>query len=980
MLRAIKEELRGAKSFTFSVAFVVPGAIAQLKQSILDAGASGTIITSNYLGFNPPAAFKELLNLAQVAGLSVRIYNKPKAGFHAKGYLFEHADYQTAIIGSSNLTPSALLLNKEWNLKFSALPGGDIVDQIDRAVQDQLAHSEPLTAQWIERYEASYVRPTRASAASPDIGLFARNLAVLPEPEEATDNFSFEYTGESDNTPEASTGEPIEAPVGVVEYYLPSNKPHLVRVLPNAMQTEALEEIEKIRAAGETRAVVISATGTGKTILAALDARNFRPERILFIVHREQILDKAISEFARVLEISPGDFGKLTGRSKELEKKHVFATIQTLSSEEVLATIDPSEFDYVFIDEVHKAGASSYKRVIAHLEPQFLLGLTATPERTDGVNIFELFDFNVPYEIRLQKALEEEMLAPFHYYGITDYVDHSGKVVDEFSELSKLVSGDRVEHLLGALEKYGQAGTSVKGLMFCSRKEECYELSRELNKRTLFGKQLRTVALTGNDSIEVRERTVKQLESDQLDYVLTVDIFNEGIDIPSVNQVVMLRQTASSIIFTQQLGRGLRKFPGKDYLVVIDFIGNYANNYLVPIALFGDSSLNKDSIRKKMIDAEEAGHIAGISSVSFDQISRERVFNAIAAAKLDSTAALKKQIQDLQFRLNRLPRLYDFARFDAVDPVIIATARITYWNLLVKTKLVDQAPTSHEQALLSLLSIEFLNGKRPQELLLIESLLQEQVLARQDIPKLFESKGLEASEQMVESVERMLNFQFYTQAEKAKYGNVGIIEGQDGQCRLAPHFLDLYQSSEIFRDHVDDIIQTGLFLSRHRYSFDDSLILGEKYSRKDACRLLNWTSNQQATVYGYKYDVATNTCPMFITYHKGDEISSSVLYDEGFVGPGTIRWASKANRTVASAEIKQLLKDDYDLHVFVKKDDNEGTDFYYLGKGRAHSPEETKQRNKEGKSVPVVEMIVDLENPVEPALYAYFVAELSIAK
>lgn len=978
MLRAIKEELRSAKQFTFSVAFIVPDAVARLKQAILDSGASGTIITSDYLGFNQPAAFKELLNLSRIAPVSVRIFNKPRAGFHSKGYLFEHDDYHTAIIGSSNLTPSALILNKEWNLKFSALPGGDIVEQIYRAVKDQLTYSFPLAEGWIDEYEKNYVRPERATVVSPSHRGDPKDTLDTDLDPQSTDQL-FERLEETFTGVLTSESE-FNATDSIGRHALPEGSPRPVRILPNAMQVEALEEIEKVRAAGETKAVVISATGTGKTILAALDVRAFAPERMLFVVHREQILDRAMSEFARVLEEPRNVFGKLTGNSRDFEKKYVFATIQSLSRASALESFDPKAFDYILVDEVHKAQADSYVRVLDYFKPQFLLGLTATPERTDGKNIYELFDFNVPYEIRLQKALEQDMLAPFHYYGVTDYVDSTGVVVDEFSDLTNLVSTERVDHLLRAIETYGQVGVPIRGLVFCSRKEECRELSHELNQRSLIGRPLRTVALTGDDSVENRERAVEQLEAGQIDYILTVDIFNEGIDIPSINQVVMLRQTASSIIFTQQLGRGLRKSHGKEYLVVIDFIGNYTNNYLVPIALFGDSSLNKDSIRKKMIEAEESGHVAGISSVSFDRISRERVFRSIASAKLDSLASLKKQIQDLQYRLNRVPKLHDFARFDTVDPVVIAGAKNNYWSLLLKTKFVTEGPTEIEKAYLSLLTIEFLNGKRPQELLLIQSLLANGALSGPEIPEFFSRKGLNATPSMISAVERMLTYEFYTQAEKERYGSEGILQRINEQYVLSPSFLSLYRSSSSFKDHVDDVIETGLFLSRHRYSFADSLVAGERYSRKDACRLLNWTSNQQSTVYGYKYDSATNTCPMFITYHKGDDISSSVLYDEGFVGPGTIRWASKANRTLASREIQQLLRPDYDLHVFVKKDDNEGTDFYYLGKGRPHSPKETLQKNKDGQSIPVVEMIVDLEKPVDPALYDYFVTDLSISK
>ena len=327
--------------------------------------------------------------------------------------------------------------------------------------------------------------------------------------------------------------------------------------------------------------MVISATGTGKTILAALAVRQAAPKRFLFIVHREQILDKAIAEFQRVLNFSDAECGKIAGRNKDFDPKYVFATIQSLSRPETLNQLDPHAFDFIVIDEVHRAGAMGYQNIIKHFNPQKLLGLTATPERTDGFNIFELFDHNVPFEIRLQEALESKMLAPFNYYGVTDYTDDRGQSTTNTSDLSKLVEPERIRHLLKMIRQYGHKG-EVRGLMFCSSKREAHEMSNLLNQESVNGRILRTKALTGDSSMDEREQTVGLLEAGDIDYILTVDIFNEGIDIPSVNQVVMLRNTQSSIIFTQQLGRGLRKHAGKDHLRVIDFIGNYSNNGSAP--------------------------------------------------------------------------------------------------------------------------------------------------------------------------------------------------------------------------------------------------------------------------------------------------------------------------------------------------------------------------------------------------------------
>ena len=391
------------------------------------------------------------------------------------------------------------------------------------------------------------------------------------------------------------------------------------------MQEAALEEIQAVREAGRDKGLIISATGTGKTYLSAFDVRRFKPNRMLFIVHREQILKKAKSDFQRILGGIEEEFGILSGTNKQTNAKYLFATIQTISKEETLYQFDREAFDYILIDEVHKAGAASYHRVIDYFQPQFLMGMTATPERTDDFNIYELFDYNIAYEIRLQEALEEDMLCPFHYFGVTD-LEYNGEIIDDATILSKLVTEERVNHMLEKIQYYGFSGDTVKGLIFCSRKDEAQKLSIALNE-----KGFRTVALTGDDSQEEREHRVNQLENGVLDYILTVDIFNEGIDIPSINQVVMLRQTQSSIIFIQQLGRGLRKHDSKDFVTIIDFIGNYKNNYLIPIALSGDKSQNKDNVRRRTIDTS---YIKGVSTVNFEEIAKKQIFKSINNSKL----------------------------------------------------------------------------------------------------------------------------------------------------------------------------------------------------------------------------------------------------------------------------------------------------------------------------------------------------------
>ena len=759
VLRTLREELSHCSAFTFSVAFVSPRAIALLKQELVEFEGEGRIVTSDYLSFNSPQAFAELQNLNRL-DIDVRLH--ASRAFHPKGYVFEHADGVTAIVGSSNLTESALVTNHEWNLKVSAATDSDLAAQVATLVQDQVAESVPLTEEWIHNYSSSYHPPPRRSSRRSDSDTIEPD-AVAPASGVGTDLLERETDLESVVDPGADED-------AVTDSIEPATTPKLK---PNAMQREALQAIALARSEGNQRAVIVSATGTGKTMLSALDVREFNPQRMLFVAHREQILDRTIREYQRVLEKPDSDFGKLTGNVKQPDAPYLFATVQTLSQPDVISGFASEDFDYIVIDEAHRAGASSHLRVIDYFEPKFLLGMTATPERTDAFNVFELFHYVVPYEIRLNDALEADMLSPFHYYGIADVAIDGG--IRDATDLRLLTSARRIDHIVAAIETYGQAGSPPRGLIFCSRRDEARELSSELNERELRGKPLRTVALTGEDSVAFRESMVERLENGELDYILTVDVFNEGVDIPSINQVIMLRQTKSSIVFVQQLGRGLRKSEGKEYLVVIDFIGNYTNNYLIPIALFGDESLNKESLRKSLIAAEEKGVIAGLSSVRFDRISQRRILSSIVDTSLDSMPALRSALHAMRNRLGGIPRLYDFLRFESVDPVVLATKRENYPALVASIFRIESGLSLAEHKALCLLSHEVLTSKRMHEFVLLHALLNEGSLSLDRVRELFDSFGLPASTKHVTSAIDTLTLERHAEADQRRYGN-GLAE------------------------------------------------------------------------------------------------------------------------------------------------------------------------------------------------------------
>lgn len=578
VLSTIIDELQKCETFYFSVAFITESGLASLKAQLLDLsnkGVKGKILTSNYLGFNSPKMYGELLKLKNV---EVRLTDI--AGFHAKGYIFEHKDYSSMVIGSSNLTSNALKVNYEHNVLLSTMKNGDLVDSVKNEFELLWQKSTPLTEQWINSYKESFEY---------------RSLEKLAEVEQT-------------------------------QMLLADKVKKSVEIVPNLMQAEALRSLKAIRDKTKDKALIISATGTGKTILCALDVREVNPNKFLFIVHNEGILNRAKEEFKKVLPIkNDSDFGLLTGKHRDVDAKYLFATIQTLSRDDNFKQFDENEFDYIVFDEAHRSAASTYQRVFNYFKPKFMLGMTATPERSDELSIFELFDYNIAYEIRLQAALESDILCPFHYFGVTDYV-HQGIKEDDVTKLRYLTSDERVNYIIQKTDYYGYSGEILQGLIFVSSKKEAYDLADKLSS-----KGIKSVALTGDDSVNYRQIVIEKLKEGKINYIITVDLFNEGIDIPEVNQVVMLRPTESSIIFIQQLGRGLRKSANKEYVTVIDFIGNYKTNYLIPIALSGDQSQNKDNYKKFLTNNDS---INGVSTINFEEVAKKQIYNSLDAVSL----------------------------------------------------------------------------------------------------------------------------------------------------------------------------------------------------------------------------------------------------------------------------------------------------------------------------------------------------------
>ena len=558
------QSMKKAESVDIIVSFLMESGVRMLLKELehtLKRGAKIRILTGNYLGITQPSALY-LIKRKLGDRVDLRFYCEKGRSFHPKSYIFHYTDYSELYIGSSNISRSALTSGIEWNYRFSSQKDPENYKEFFRTFEDLFVnHSIIIDDKELKRYSQNWHRPAVAK-----------------------DLDRYDFTEPETNDTKIK---PLYEPRGA--------------------QIEALCALEDTRAEGAQKALIQAATGIGKTFLAAFDSKKY--EKVLFVAHREEILKQAAVSFQNVRNSK--DYGFFMGAEKCTDKPLIFASVASLGKSEYLNEkyFAPDYFDYVVIDEFHHAVNDQYRKIVEYFKPQFLLGLTATPERMDGKNIYEIFHYQIAHEIRLQQAMEDNLLCPFHYFGISEVISlddktlQAAKLTDE--EFNQLTSDERVRHVIEQSEYYGYSGDRVRGLIFCSRVKECEELSRKFNALGY-----RTIALSGADNEEKRQEAFERLAMDEadateemqpLDYIFSRDILNEGVDIVEVNQVIMLRPTQSPIVFIQQLGRGLRKAPGKEYVVILDFIGNYNNNFMIPVALSGDRSYNADVIRKYVI-------------------------------------------------------------------------------------------------------------------------------------------------------------------------------------------------------------------------------------------------------------------------------------------------------------------------------------------------------------------------------------------
>ncbi|MFC0524704.1 DUF3427 domain-containing protein [Pontibacillus salicampi] len=917
LLKELISSIETCERFYISVAFINFSGLQLLLEALQEANRrdiEGRIITSTYLNFTDPKALERINTFPNIQ-LKVFLTDR-EIGFHTKAYIFEYKDHYKVIIGSSNITQSALKSNIEWNVEILS------------------KHGSNFSMDVIKEYNDLWKRSSYA-----DDHLIHEYSKMLEQIERTTFSRQFIY----------------EKP----EY-----------IVPNSMQNRAIDNLDRLRALGEKKALVIAATGTGKTYMSAFDSKRFNPNKLLFIVHREEILTKAKETYERLNPNTKKTFGLFTGNRKEQHSHYVFATIQTLSR--YFNQFEREEFDYIVIDEAHHATANTYQKVLQYFKPKFMLGMTATPERSDNHSIFELFDNNIGLEVRLHEALEDNIVIPFHYFGITDIdkIDLSDVNIDHIHEITKrLKVNERVDFVIEKMNFYGHDGEKRKCIGFCASNEHAQYMAKEFNKRGY-----KSIHLSGNDSIHSRNNYIMQLEDNdnELEFIFTVDIFNEGVDIPSINTILMLRPTNSPIVFIQQLGRGLRKHIEKDFLTVLDFIGNHNKAYLVAIALNGRRYYDKESL--KVAISTGFANIPGATHIQMDKISQERILAQIDLENFASLKYLKDEYLEFKKLLSgRIPSILDYLKYDgAPDPTKFISYANSYLHFVGKVEKDEVTKTLLANTIFED-TIKSLSGmlplKRVYEFVLLRHLLLHQSIttemAKDEILKVIEDVDYDSILHAMEN----LNQDYFDSGQKKR--NPLLVHFDGNQLTRSETFEHLLQQSE-YRNHIKEVLDYGIF--RYERDFKDTyygiphLKLYEQYKMAEIALLSNYRKTH-SSFRGSGLLRNGNEYFLFIDLHKDKDIKESINYNDMFLSPSYFQWETPNGTSQATPSGQAIIynkQKNVTLHLFIRKykqiEKNKAEPYIYIGKGNTLEYEGNKP----------ITVKLQLENTVPAKLYTEF--------
>ncbi len=882
-LDKIKSNFKKCNSFTLSVSFIKKAGLVLFQREIeeaLERGVKGRIITSTYQNFTDIASLKDFLswqNKYKNFECHIDMNCFGENGYHSKGYLFEYDDSIEIIVGSSNITRFALLKNIEWNI---SLISKDSIDSYKEAMKN-------FEFLWERTYKLNE-------------DIIRQYTFVL---DYAIEKWDMDYIN-----------------------------PMTQNIVPNSMQRKALKELRRYRDTGVKRALIISATGSGKTYLAAFDARNFDAKRVLFVVHRETILKDARRTFMNVFGAEK-TCGLYTGNSKDLDCDFVFASSNMLARH--LSEFDKNEFDYICYDEVHHIVAECGKKILNYFNPEFLLGLTATPERMDNQDIFELFEQNVPFELRLRDAINNDLVVPFHYYGIRDDLINYGE--DDKNKISKNIAESKnVDFIVNEIEKHRLKDEKLKAIAFCTNIAHCTLMANELAMRGYS-----TVALTGENNTGERIKAFNDLqdESNDLEIICAVDILNEGVDIPAINMVLFLRPTESSTIFLQQLGRGLRKYENKEYLTVLDFIGNdYSRSVQIALALgtLGKTTYTEKAYLKGLIESNYK--TLGIPNVEIhiDELSKKEIIKYIDLENFNKKTFLKKDYENFKKYLNKdgIPSHMDYLESEIAPDL----------NRFIKCKIGGKRVRSYYE-FLSMIGEENLPIFTEEEISLIDSI--EELLPIVRIDEYLIINYLLHHNEI--NLEKMIGYNSRVNETTLKNAIKYLTEKKI----LKENRLAVDNLSNI-SNYLEDLINYGI--NRYEIEFGDfegEYKLYANYSKEQTMTSINRKYSMDVQLKGTYFDTQTGSTYVYVGLKKDKAKQERTNYKDKFISPTVFQWESE-NNTTANNSIGQKIKNTKKLYLFVRKMDDEDNivlPFTYFGTGKFTNMRESKVIDQRTKAV-----------------------------
>ena len=931
----LNQELLNCKKFYFIVSFIKYSGIQLLISTLNELekqGIQGEIITSVYLNITDSKALRKLLSYKNI---KVKIYNNSSESFHTKAYLFEKEKYHSVVIGSSNISQSALYSAEEWNVKLTDSSFFNIYGKSLNQFE-KLWHSNEaieLTQDFIDEYE-KYKKSVNAQ-----------------------NTFDYRKTKiEQEN-----------------------------EFVPNSMQKRVLQKLKETRINGNKKGLVISATGTGKTYLAAMDIKQFfeinsntenklfeinksktSNIKFLFIAHREELLENAINVFSKILKIDKNEFGRIYGGLKEIDKSIIFSSIQSLRN--CYNEFKPSFFDYVIVDEFHHSMSDSYLKTLSYFNPKFLLGLTATPKRMDGKDILSLCDYNIVDEIGIKEALEEDLIVPFHYFGVNDYtinydnIPYKNGKYNEKILLENLLLNTRTDYIVEKINKFGFDGDELSAVAFCQNIEHAFFMKEEFLK-----KGYKSAVITANTSSNERSEILEKFKNKKIEILCVVDILNEGIDIPTINLLLFLRPTMSSTIFIQQIGRGLRKAKNKDFVTIIDFIGNHKKDYLL-INYFSSEVDNKDTLftKKEKIINEIKNQFSNIPKscyVELDRICQNRIIEKIEKINFSSKNILKEMYLDYKAEIgkseNEFLQVRDFntnielfqelclkmhsfynAQLQFEDSEIkqnkisLLNSEETEFLAYLEKKLTIVEPFTY-LIVKYLINNDFINPEiivdEYKNYFNIKDDFQKEYVINRIFTELVEDEILEKnSKNRLFKISKKYNKIFENKKENNDEINLKLID------------LDNSQNTNYnFKNRLEDLLYLGLseFKKNNNLSiFNENILIPyKKYKRIELQILLDSKVPKGSWRAGYA-NTDKDIC-LFATIDKTHILQENLKYDNSLFADDIIQWISQPKTAHTSSVGKMFInhkKLGYNVHIFIRKfafmDGNKTNPFIYLGK------------------------------------------------